>query len=103
MSLNYIVLSGNLVQDSQLRYTSAGKPVLEFTLMVDEQDSSRHQIRVISKRDSATSHQNMLKRGTHVAVEGQLIQRLVDGHSGQRRKIPEIHMDHFTLLEQDKG
>ena len=67
--------------------------------MVDEAEVSRHQIRVISKRDSAKSHQNILKRASHVAVEGQLIQRLVDAQSGQRRKIPEIHMDHFTLLE----
>ena len=60
-------------------------------------------MRVISRRDTAKDFQSMLSKGTHVAVEGQLIQRLVETTTGSRRKQPEIHMDHFTLLEKEEG
>lgn len=100
MSLNYIVLSGQLLQDSEIRYTLAGKPVLEFSLAIPDaqRPELQHALRVISRRDHATELHPLLKRGCRVSVEGQLVQRKIETESGHRRKQPEIHMDHLTLL-----
>ncbi len=100
MSLNYIVLSGCLPKDSEVRYTVAGKPVLEFSLEVqdDLDPENKQSIRVISRREPAVELQDLLKRGVRVAVEGQLVQRKIETDSGHRRKLPEIHMDHLTVL-----
>jgi len=100
LSLNYIVISGRLPKDSEVRYTVAGKPVLEFSIEVqDEIDPENKQmIRVISRREPVVDLQTQLKRGTRVAVEGQLVQRKIETDSGHRRKLPEIHLDHLTVL-----
>lgn len=100
MSLNYIVLSGNLIQDSEIRYTMAGKSVLEFSLAIQDPQTPEIQqfVRVIGRRDQATEQHQLLKRGTPVVVEGQLVQRKLETGSGPRRKQPEIHMDHLTVL-----
>ncbi|HEY9843454.1 MAG: single-stranded DNA-binding protein [Candidatus Sericytochromatia bacterium] len=103
MSLNYIVLSGTLMQDSEIRYTMSGKSVLEFSLAVEDGQTPEFQqfVRVIGRRDQATDLQTQLRRGTAVVVEGQLVQRKVESGSGHhRRKQPEIHMDHLTVLDQ---
>ena len=100
MSLNYIVLSGTLLQDSEIRYTMAGKSVLEFSLAIQDAQTPEIQqfVRVIGRRDQATEQHLQLKRGTPVVVEGQLVQRKLEAGSGPRRKQPEIHMDHLTVL-----
>jgi len=102
MSLNYIVLSGTLMQDSEVRYTISGKAMLEFSLAVIDSQSPELQqfVRVIGRRDQATEQHAQLKRGTSVVVEGQLVQRKLEAGSGHRRKQPEIHMDHLTVLDQ---
>lgn len=102
MSLNYIVFSGILGQDSEIRYTLAGKPVLEFSLAVTDSQSSEFQqsVRVIGRRDQATDLHPQLKKGTQVIVEGQLVQRKLETGGGHRRKQPEINMDHLTVLNQ---
>lgn len=101
MSLNYIVLSGTLAQDGEIRYTMAGKSVLEFSLGITDAQAPEIQqfVRVIGRRDQATEQHALLKRGTAVVVEGQLVQRKLDTGSGPRRRQPEIHLDHLTVLE----
>jgi len=101
MSLNYIVLSGKLLQDSEIRYTVSGKAVLEFNLAVEDSQQPELQpvVRVISGREQATEKQHELKKGTAVVVEGQLVQRKTESGSHARRKQPEINMDHLTLLK----
>lgn len=101
MSLNYIVLSGKLAQDSEIRYTVSGKAVLEFMLLLEDEqsDTFQPQVRVISAREQAVEKQAELKKGSAVIVEGQLHQRKVDSSLVPRRKQPEINMDHLTLLK----
>lgn len=96
-----MALSGVLVDDSQIRYTASGKSILEFNLnIIDGQDETKqYPIRVIGRFEKATNRQPELKKGAQVLVEGQLVQRFIETQSGHRRRQPEIHMDHLTLME----
>ncbi|PKL76249.1 MAG: hypothetical protein CVV27_11330 [Candidatus Melainabacteria bacterium HGW-Melainabacteria-1] len=102
MSLNYITLSGSLLQDAEVRYTVSGKPVLEFSLAVKDglNPDIQQFVRVIGRREHANELQTQLRRGTSVVVEGQLVQRKLESGSGHHRNQPEIQMDHLTLLDQ---
>ncbi len=95
MSLNYVVLSGTLAHAGEIRYTASGKPVLEFHLNLSSEENSP-QVRVIGRRQQCIAQSDKLQRGTHVTVEGQLIQRKVE-QSGHQRKLPEVRLDHLIL------
>jgi single-strand DNA-binding protein len=99
MSLNYVILSGHLVQDSEIRYTVSGKAVLEFNLaLVDtHQPDQTHTIRVINRRESSPELQRQLRKGTNVIVEGQ-IQKRKSEVSGIKRMQPEIQLESLSIL-----
>jgi single-strand DNA-binding protein len=80
MSLNRVMLLGNLGQDPEIRYTPAGMPVVNLSVATDEayvdKDGKRqentqwHRVVVIGKL-ALTCHE-YLKRGRQVFVEGRL-------------------------------
>lgn len=99
MSLNYIVLSGQLAQDSEIRYTVSGKSVLEFSLSLPTAPTEEPRfVRVISRKEHPLETQQKLKKGAAVVVEGQLLNRRNESQAGYRRKQVEISLDHLTLL-----
>jgi single-stranded DNA-binding protein len=99
MSLNYISLSGQLLQDSEIRFTVSGKAVMEFNLVLSDNHhpDQTHTIRVINRRDSSPELQRQLRKGTNVIVEGQLQQRkhIVSGH---KQMLPEIQLESLSIL-----
>src|SRR5260370_34849929 len=80
MSLNRVMIIGNLGQDPEIRYTPSGLPVVNFSLATDERyldkDGKRqegvqwHQIVVMGKL--ALTCNEYLKKGRQVVVEGPL-------------------------------
>ncbi len=80
MSLNKVMLLGNLGQDPEIRYTPAGMPVVNFSVATDEgyvdKDGKRqertewHRVVVVGKL-ALVCHE-YLKRGRQVFVEGRL-------------------------------
>ena len=105
MSLNYTMLSGHLPQNSELRYTVSGKPVLEFmlTLQDDHPDTEPNQVHAVARKEKLTSMQFQLKKGTYVLIEGQLRNRTLEAHhKGFRKKQLEINLDTITILEHSQ-
>jgi single-strand DNA-binding protein len=80
MSLNRVMLLGNLGQDPEIRYTPAGMPIVNFSVATDEayvdKDGKRqertewHRVVVIGK--PALTCQEYLRKGRQVFVEGRL-------------------------------
>jgi single-strand DNA-binding protein len=97
MSLNQVLILGNLGQDPEIRYTPAGMPIVNFSVATDEayvdKDGKRqertewHRIVVIGKI-ALTCHE-YLKRGRQVFVEGRLRTREWEsnGATGRRTEI----------------
>jgi len=97
MSLNKVMILGNLGQDPEIRYTPAGMPIVNFSVATDEayvdKDGKRqertewHRVVVVAKL-ALTCHE-YLKRGRQVFVEGRLRTREWEsnGATGRRTEI----------------
>jgi len=98
MSVNKVILIGNLGRDPEIRYTPSGRPVARFPLATTEvwndAEGSRqertewHNIVVWGKQ--AESCSQYLAKGRQVFVEGAIRSRSYDDKDGNRRYITEI-------------
>jgi single-strand DNA-binding protein len=94
MSLNRVMLLGNLGQDPEIRYTPAGMPVVNLSVATDEayvdKDGKRqehtqwHRVVVVGKL-ALTCHE-YLKRGRQVFVEGRLRTREWESNGATARR-----------------
>ncbi len=76
--LNHVVLIGRLVRDPELRYTTNGTPVSNFTLAVERNYTNQQGerdvdfIRIVTWRKLAETCAHHLGKGRLVAVQGTL-------------------------------
>lgn len=104
--LNHIVLIGRLVRDPELRYTSNGTPVANFTLAVERNYRNRQgetdvdYIKIVTWRKLAENVAHHLGKGRLVAVEGSLQIRKSQGKNDNRTYInPEVIANNVKFLD----
>jgi single-strand DNA-binding protein len=102
MSINKVILSGNLAHDPEVRYTQAGKAVATFSLAVNDgwgenKKSYFHKVVVWGK--IAETVGNNLHKGSKVGVTGKLTSRSYDGKDGQKRYVTEVVADMYDGIE----
>lgn len=106
-SVNKVILIGNLGQDPELRYTSAGVAVATFTLATNEswkdQDGNTQERtqwhNLVAWRKLAEICGEYLKKGSRIYVEGRLQYRTYDDKSGVKRYVTEIVLDQMMMLD----
>jgi len=97
-----------LTADPQLRYTTNGNAVTNFTLAVDKpyvgRDGERGAdfIDIVVWRKQAEVCANHLSKGRLVAIEGRLQIRSYDDQNGVRRKAAEVVADNVRFLDRAK-
>ncbi len=102
--LNKVVLIGRLTQDPELRYTSSGTPVSNFTLAVERNYKNRDGERdvdfipIVTWRGLAETCAQHLGKGRMVAVSGRL---QIRKRQGEDRTFvnPEIVANDVTFLD----
>ena len=104
--LNRIVLIGRLVRDPELRYTSNGTPVSNFTLAVQRNYTNQQGerdvdfIKIVTWRKLAETCAHHLGKGRLVAVEGSLQIRNSKSEKDGRTYInPEVVADNVRFLD----
>jgi single-strand DNA-binding protein len=103
--MNRIVLVGRLESTPELRHTSTGIPVANFSLSVRRNIPNgqgryeRDVFRVVTWRKLAETCCRFLERGRMIAVDGKLQNRVLQSPNGDRRVIVEIHADDVRFLE----
>ena len=103
--LNKIILIGRLTRDPELRYTSSGLAVANFTVAVDrpyknqQGEKETDFIRVVVWRKQAENVANYLSKGRLVAVEGSLQIRNYEGQDGGKKQSTEVLADSVQFLE----
>ena len=107
MSINRVVLVGNLTREPELRYTPQGVAVASMGIAVnritknEQGDYEVDFFNIVAWRRTAEFAQNYLHKGSRVAVDGRLQTRSwVDQASGQKRSAVEIVADNLQSLDR---
>lgn len=104
--LNRVVLIGRLCQDVDIRQTSSGKAVGNFTLAVDrsfkKQDGTRDTdfLRIVVWDKVAEICSEYIGKGSLVAIEGRIQSRSYETQEGQKRTAVEIVAENIRYLDK---
>ncbi len=111
--INRVILIGRLTDDPQMRYTSNGTPLTNFTLAVDRRFTNQQGERdtdfidIVTWRKLAELCADYLIKGQKAAVEGRLQVRSYEVQSGdnkgQRRTVHEVVAENVQFLEKPRG
>jgi len=112
MSVNKVILIGNLGKDPELRYTPGGKAVASFSLATSERWTNQEG----QKQENTTWHnivawgkqaevmKEYLAKGRQVYIEGRISNRSYDDKEGNKKYISEVVVQNFTFLgSRDAG
>jgi single-strand DNA-binding protein len=104
MSLNRIILIGNLAHDPELRYTASGVAQGHCTIAVDrptgkDKEKETDWIPLTAWRETAEFLNRNGAKGRLVAVEGRLQIRKWKDSEGQPRKTAEVVVDNVKFLD----
>lgn len=107
MSLNRITLCGRLTRDPELRTTSTGKDVVEFSIAVNKRikpadGADADFFRVKAWGQTASYVGEYIGRGRLVSVDGRLESRKYTDKEGNSREIVEIVADNVNALDRPR-
>ena len=110
VSLNRVLLIGNLTKDPELRYTPSGTPVANLRLAVNSsfkgQDGQRKEetcfVTIVVWSKQAELCNQYLKKGRSIFVEGRLIYRSWEAE-GKPRSTMEVRADRIQFLGPPPG
>lgn len=105
-SVNKVILVGNLGRDPEIRYTTGGQPVANFTMATTErwndpsgerkEKTEWHRIVVWGKQAEIAAE--YLRKGRQVYVEGSLQTREWTDREGNKRYTTEVRAQRLQLL-----
>ena len=111
MSINRVIISGNLTRDPELRSTASGLPVLGFGVAVNDRRKNQQTgewedypnfVDCTMFGTRAESIQQFLHKGSKVAIEGKLRWSQWE-RDGQKRSKIEVIIDELEFMSQRDG
>lgn len=111
MSINRVVISGNLTRDPELRQTQSGMAVLSFGVAVNDRrknpstgewEDYPNFVDCTMFGARANSLANYLSKGTKVAIEGKLRWSQWE-RDGQKRSKLEVIVDELEFMSSRNG
>jgi len=107
LTLNKILIIGNLGSDPEMRYTPNGNPVTSFTVATNrryktaegEDRDETEWFRVSAWNRLAENCNQFLQRGSKVYVEGRLTSRTYVGNDGETRISLDVNASEVRFLD----
>ena len=107
MTLNKILIIGNLGSDPEMRYTPNGNPVTSFTVATNrryktadgEDKDETEWFRVSAWNRLAENTNQFLQRGSKVYVEGRLSSRTYVSNDGETRVSLDVNATEVRFLD----
>ncbi|MDR0430301.1 MAG: single-stranded DNA-binding protein [Tannerellaceae bacterium] len=112
MSLNKVILIGNVGKDPDVRYFDSGSAMANFSLATSERGytlangtvvperTEWHNI--VVRRDQVAFVEKWVKKGSSVYVEGKLRTRTYDDQNGVKRYVTEIYADRVDFYSSGR-
>lgn len=107
MSLNKVILIGNVGKDPDVRYFDSGAAVANFPLATSERGYTlangtvvperTEWHNVVVRRDLVPFVEKWVRKGSGLYVEGKIRTRNYDDPSGAKRYVTEIHADRIEF------
>lgn len=103
--INRVVLVGRLTKDPELRYTTSGAAVAQFTIAVNRQftnyqgERDADFISCAIWRKAAENFTNFTHKGSLVGLDGRIQTSSYDNKQGQRVYRTDVIIEDFSLLE----
>ena len=105
MSINKVVISGNLVRDAEVKQTQGGMAVCQLTLAVNDRRKNDmgewvdkpNYIDCVMFGARAERLGPMLRKGKYAAIEGRLSYRSWEAKDGGKRSKLEVVVDEIDL------
>ncbi len=106
MSVNKVILVGNVGKDPEVKHLESNVSVANFTLATSENYTNKSGDKVTSTewhnivcwRGLATIAENYIRKGSQVYIEGKLRTRTYDAPDGTKRYATEILADSLQLF-----
>lgn len=103
--MNVVCLMGRLTADAELKTTQSGISVTSFTLAVDRsytpkgEDKKTDFIHCVAWRGTAEFISKYFRKGSKIAVNGELQQRSYTANDGSTRNVFEVIVDGAYFCE----
>ena len=106
MSINKVILVGNVGRDPEIRHLDSGVAVATFTLATSETYTAKNGVRVTTTewhnivlwRGLAEVAEKYVKKGKQLYIEGRIRTRSYEDKEGQKKYVTEIFGDVMKLL-----
>ena len=106
VGVNKVILIGNAGRDAEMRATSSGKSVANFSLAINEafrdKDNGNRQrvewVRCVAWNKAAEIAGKLITKGKQVFVEGRLQTRQFEDRGGTTRTVTEVVVSSLRVL-----
>ena len=108
MSVNKVILLGNVGKDPEVRYLENGTAVANFSLATTENFKNKNGERVsntewhniVAWRGLAEIAEKYVKKGSQLFIEGKITSRSWDDKEGNKRYTTEVVASNFQMLDR---
>ena len=108
MSVNKVILLGNVGNDPEMSFPESGTAIAKFSLATSEprgingrEVTDWHKI--VMYGDKARFAENYIRRGTRLYVEGRIKYRDWEDKFNIRHKVTEIIVDNFEIIGKNQN
>lgn len=111
MSVNKVILIGNVGKDPEIRHLDSNVSVASFSLATSEVYNNKAGERVtqtewhniVCWRNLANIAEKFIHKGSQVYIEGRIRSRTYDSNDGVKKTAYEIYADEVRLLDKKSG
>lgn len=111
MSVNKVILIGNVGKDPEIRHLDSNVSVASFSLATSEVYNNKAGEKVtqtewhniVCWRNLANLAEKFIRKGSQVYIEGRIRSRTYDSNDGVKKTAYEIYADEVRLLDKKSG
>ena len=98
--MNNVILTGRLTRDPEMKTFEDGTSLCSFTLAVDKGKDNTLFVACQSYEQKAELMGKTLRKGSPVAIQGRLDQRVFETQNGEKKQVTFVRVDAFEYMDK---